>query len=292
MLKIEQGPHANVHNVYFEKVRAKWKQRIFFCSDIHWDSKKCRRDMLKKHFEHCKANDIPIFIFGDMFDLMQGRNDRRSNKGALRGEFNSTAHFTAIAKQAVEWFKPYAHLIQLIGDGNHETAVLRNNEFDFIDLFIILIKMETGHDIKRGYYKGYLRFLFNEDKRGKGKAWLKTLRYHHGAGGGGPVTKGVIQAQRRQVYLEGVDIVMQGHIHESWETEIPSEYLNKQGQIKQRVTKHIQLPSYKQDITGHSGWAVEKDFAPQPVGGKEIVFYQQNKEIHTQTLRAGDGIFF
>ena len=69
MLKIEQGPHANVHNVYFEKVKGKWKQRIFFCSDIHWDSKKCRRDMLKKHFDHCKANDIPIFIFGDMLDF-------------------------------------------------------------------------------------------------------------------------------------------------------------------------------------------------------------------------------
>ncbi len=42
------------------------------------------------------------------------------------------------------------------------------------------------------------------------------MAYHHGYGGGGPVTKDVIQTNRRAVYLPDANIVISGHTHDRW----------------------------------------------------------------------------
>jgi predicted phosphodiesterase len=40
------------------------------------------------------------------------------------------------------------------------------------------------------------------------------IHYFHGSGGGGPVTRGVIQNQRKMADIEGADCIWMGHVHE------------------------------------------------------------------------------
>ena len=93
---------------------------IAMLSDLHWDNPKCDRDLLKRHLDYCLAKSIPIMLNGDTFCLMQGRGDRRSSKDDILPEHNNARYLDSIVETAVEWFSPYAHLITVVGYGNHE----------------------------------------------------------------------------------------------------------------------------------------------------------------------------
>lgn len=94
--------------------------QVAFLSDLHWDNPKAYLTLLKKHCDYCLENNIPIFLNGDTFCLMQGKGDRRGNKSDIRPEHNNAFYFDSIVDTSVEWFKPYAHLIFGVGYGNHE----------------------------------------------------------------------------------------------------------------------------------------------------------------------------
>ncbi len=87
---------------------------VAMLSDIHWDNPHCDRDLLKKHLDFCKENNIPVIINGDFFCLMQGRGDNRRNKSDIRQEHNNARYLDSIVETAVEWFEPYADIIKVI----------------------------------------------------------------------------------------------------------------------------------------------------------------------------------
>ena len=108
------------------------KNKIAMLSDIHWDNPKCDWKLLKKHLDYCVSENIPIMFNGDFFCLMQGKGDRRGNKSDIRPEHNNAKYLDSIVETAVEWFSPYAHLMTVVGYGNHEcyrpdTEVLTSN---------------------------------------------------------------------------------------------------------------------------------------------------------------------
>ena len=92
----------NVHSI----VLTRNENRLALLSDLHWDNPKCDRKMLKAHLDYCKENDIPIFINGDFFCLMQGRGDNRRNKSDIRPEHNNFRYLDSIVETAVEWWTP------------------------------------------------------------------------------------------------------------------------------------------------------------------------------------------
>ena len=51
----------------------KKNNKIAILSDLHWDNPHCNRDLLKAHLDYCLKEDIPVFINGDFFCLMQGK---------------------------------------------------------------------------------------------------------------------------------------------------------------------------------------------------------------------------
>jgi hypothetical protein len=46
------------------------------------------------------------------------------------------------------------------------------------------------------------------------------IKYFHGSGGGGPVTKGTIQFNRMSTMVEGADLIWMGHVHEDHELDL------------------------------------------------------------------------
>ena len=261
-VKLEQK--HKVLDARFEVSGVDWKTSVLMSSDHHYDSVDCDRKMVKRHFDICKENDLPILIFGDFFDAMQGKSDKRSSKGALDPQLLRTSYINALVDQATEFLAPYADNIIAWSPGNHETAIQKYAEVDLIELTADRIQGETGVEIPQMPYAGWIFF------RGyKGNRLADTIRmaYKHGSGGGGPVTKGTIQASRRANYLPDANIVVSGHIHESWTMEFNRERITTRGELFQDTQWHICLPSYK-DEYGESGngWWHETGKSPRPKG--------------------------
>ena len=188
------------------------KVKIAMLSDIHWDNPKCDWNQLKKDLDYCKAKDIAVMINGDMFCLMQGKGDRRANKSDIRPEHNNAKYLDSIVETAVEWWSPYAHILTVIGYGNHETAIIKWQETDILQRFVDLLNYKNGSNVYTGGYGGWLivRQHISENINTSFK-----IKYFHGSGGGGVVTKGALNLTRALEMYEDFDVFTMGHIHEN-----------------------------------------------------------------------------
>jgi hypothetical protein len=95
----------------------------------------------------------------------------------------------------------------------------------------------------------------------------KNLFFHHGAGGGGPVTKGVIRSNRQAVWLPDADVVVGGHVHEEWTITQARMRLLSSGRVSYDEQLHICLPTFKQEMDLFGGFHTERGRPPKPIGG-------------------------
>jgi len=107
---------------------------------------------------------------------------------------------------------------------------------------------------------GYWGFVKISAELG-GKIAQFTLNYHHGYGGGGEVTRGLIDNNRTRGQYEA-DVYVSGHIHRRNMEENIMTRLSRN-----TIVRHKQLflrcPSYKDET---DGWHAEKGRAARPLG--------------------------
>ena len=253
------------NNVHIIKTTAK-SIKALLISDCHWDNPHCDRDLLKAHMDQAVKGKHDIFINGDLFCLMQGKYDGRRSKSEIRPEHNNSRYLDSVINTAVEWFKPYAHHIKVIGYGNHETSILRHCETDVIERFVTLRNNATESSIEVGGYGGWVIW---QHYRGKTSATSFKMKYFHGSGGGGPVTKGAINFNRMMTAVEGADAIWMGHVHESTEITYTLERVNTCNMVQLRDVLMVRTPSYKEEYDGgRKGWHVERGAPPKPLGGR------------------------
>lgn len=260
----------NVHTI----VLSKDENRLALLSDVHWDNPKCDRKMLKAHLEYCKENQIPIFINGDFFCLMMGKYDPRRNKQDILPEHNKVNYLDAVIETAVEWWSPYAHLLTVIGYGNHETAIIKNLETDPLQRFVDLLNYTNKTNVQTGGYGGWLVLKYSYYET---TILSKNLKYFHGSSGGGIVTRGAINLTRALEIYENMDIFVMGHIHEnSCRNDVrDSINYNTGKRIYEIEQKQIHLAitgTYKEEYQdGAFGWHVERGAPVKPVGGRILL---------------------
>ena len=125
-------------------------------------------------------------------------------------------------------------------------------------------------------------FQFHKTKRTS-----RRLKYHHGAGGDAPVTKGTIQTNRQAVYLPDADIVVNGHSHNAYVLPLARERLNDKGVVTRDLCYFIRTPGYKDDYgDGSGGFAIETWKPPKPLGSVWIRFYLNKHQIETEVIPA------
>jgi Icc-related predicted phosphoesterase len=258
--------HAgNVHEIVHEGFNFK----LAMLSDLHWDNPKCDWNTLKRHLDYCLANDIKIFINGDMFCLMQGQGDRRKNKSDIRPEHNNSHYLDSIVNTAVEWFSPYAEILTVIGYGNHETAIIKWQETDILRRFVDLLNMKNGTSVQVGGYGGWLIIT---QWLSKTMQTTTKIKYFHGSGGGGIVTKGAINLTRALEMYEDFDVFTMGHIHENACRDDVRDSLahNKNGYKNKQKNVHLMITgAYKEEYgDGSKGWHVERGAPVKPIGGR------------------------
>ena len=259
--------HAkNIHEIQLEGKNAK----VAMLSDIHWDNPKCDWNLLKKDLDYCVSKNIPIMINGDFFCLMQGKGDRRGNKSDIRPEHNNAKYLDSVVETAVEWWSPYAHLLTVIGYGNHCTSIIKWQETDVLQRFVDLLNYKCNSNVYTGGYGGWL--AINCAIHGTAKSTTK-VKYFHGSGGGGVVTKGALNLTRALEMYEGFDVFSMGHIHEnSCRNDVRDTIESTPKTGYRNVLKDIHLMitgTYKEEYEdGSKGWHVERGAPPKPTGGR------------------------
>lgn len=248
--------------------------RIGMFSDIHWDNPKCDWNLLKHDLDYCLKNNIPIMFNGDTFCLMQGAYDPRKMKGDIRPEHNNARYFDSIIETAVDFFLPYANLMTIVGYGNHETSIIKRQETDVIQRFVTLLNYKAGSNVMTGGYGGWL--IVTQLLKAKSNITQATkIKYFHGSGGGGLVTKGALNLTRAMEMYEGYDVFTMGHIHENSARNDVRDSINFHPN-KGYYFNHKQIHSmitgtYKEEyINGLYGWHVERGAPMKPVGGRVL----------------------
>ena len=256
---------SNVHELQIEGKETK----IAMLSDLHWDNPKCDRDLLKKHLDYCKEHNIPVMVNGDFFCLMQGRGDNRRNKSDIRPEHNNSKYLDSIVTTAVEWFEPYADILTVIGYGNHETGIIKWQETDILQRFVDLLNLKCNSNVQTGGYGGWLIVKMIENT----KIFSTRIKYFHGSGGGGVVTKGALNLTRALELYEGCDVYTMGHIHENSARNDVRDTLNhnayKGYHVKHKPIHLMITGTYKEEYQeGAKGWHVERGAPIKPTGGR------------------------
>lgn len=261
----------NVHRIACELTSVRDEQWLLLQSDVHWDNPHCDRVMLEKHWKQAKERGAPILDNGDFFCAMQGKWDKRANKNDLRPEHQTATYLDALVSTAADAMHSYRDLFTLRGRGNHEQSIRKIHETDLTERLVERLKMR-GSTADVGGYSGFvvLEVTHNQTRRAAFK-----LHYHHGHGGGGPVTRGVIQTNRMAVILADADLSWQGHCHDSYQLPIARVKLNQDNTaIVHTRQVHLRTPGYKEEYgDGYDGWHVERGAPPKPVGAAWLRIY-------------------
>jgi hypothetical protein len=262
----------NLHTLELDKE----ENRLALLSDLHWDNPKCDRVMLKRHLDYCLKEQIPVFINGDFFCLMQGKGDKRGNKSDILPEHNNARYLDSVVDTAVEWWSPYASILTVIGYGNHETGIIKYQETDLLQRFVDLMNYKNKSNISTGGYGGWIVLKYTMRSN---TLMTKNLKYFHGSGGGGIVTKGAINLTRALETYENMDIFVMGHIHEnSSRNDVRDSLTYNQGRrVYELEQKQIHLAitgTYKEEyVDGFGGWHVERGAPVKPLGGRILTLH-------------------
>ena len=258
------------------KSRSENPSKILLIGDAHWDNPKCDRELLQHHLDEASAINAPVLIGGDFFCAMQGKWDKRANKNDILPEHQTGSYLDALVATAAEWLEPYKSIIRLICRGNHETAILSHHETDLTERLVQSLK-DRGGICEAGGYAGWVKFQLSRGGEGKTKAQacgVFNLHYHHGFGGGGPVTMGKIDFNRYAMQVE-YDILWAQHVHNTEIFDTRMAVLNQSHNVEHKARWHVRTPTYKEEYQdGFGGFHVEKGRGPRPLGGVWLEFYK------------------
>jgi len=237
-------------------------RRILLLADVHWDSAHCQWDLLKATLEEAKQEGAPILVAGDFFDAMGGKWDPRASHEALRDIHRGGNYLDLLVNTAADWLRPYAGNLALMSYGNHETSIRKRHEVDLLQRLCHELRGH-GSPVECGPYWGFVVMSGVFCPNSKHRETL-TLHYHHGFGGGGEITRGLIdQSRTRGQYM--ADVYFSGHIHRRNQDENIITTVSSRGMVEQRRQLFLRASSWKDE--SHDGWHVQQGRAARPIGG-------------------------
>tara|TARA_R100000995_G_scaffold84646_2_gene64070 strand:- start:100 stop:960 length:861 start_codon:yes stop_codon:yes gene_type:complete len=252
-----------------------WEQWFLLSSDRHHDNSHCDHDLELRHLEQAKERRAGIIDVGDMHDAMASKDDKRQNRDAMRDEYNVESYFDELVTRAADFYEPYAHNFIMISEGNHETAVRKKWGTNLTERTVREMNRRTNSRVVNGGYGGWCNFVIARH----GSKHRFRMKFYHGSGGGGPVTRGVIQTNRMAVYLPDADIIVSGHTHDSWVVPVCRERISDAGETYIDEQMHIRTATYKDEYgDGTEGWHIERGGPPKPLGGWWLRFYARSKD--------------
>ena len=245
------------------RVDIKNGQEFLFISDVHYDSTKCDRELLTKHLDEARKRGAKVFVFGDWFDLMQGKYDPRGNYSDLRPEYKSITYLDDVIEDSAKYLQEYKHQIVFIGRGNHETNIEKRLHTSPLDRLAALHNQNGGNVTIAGY-SGWIQFYIVSGGNTKAQS---NVHFHHGYGGNAPRSKGVLGVDIDQMQFPDASLIVRGHTHQKWHVPVVVDRISDRGNAYQQRVHHLRTGSYKKLGDRFAGWAVEKNFNTPTLGG-------------------------
>lgn len=275
--------HArNVHEIRIDQDKV-IKQNLLLISDVHFDNPHCNRKLLKKHLDEAVQLNAPIVVVGDLFCLMQGTADSRKGRGKhhIRPEHDVPNYFDAVVETAVEWWQPYAKHLVLVGQGNHESAILKHNDIDVLERFACQLRAKGGIT-QAGGYGGWLKMSL----KCYGHHRANTIYYHHGYGGGSATTRATQQFARFQ-QMARADIYISGHTHFKESFPLRIAELTRHHRERTIDLHCLRLGTYKDEFAGAEGrgYHIEKGRTPRSLGGYWMEFNVSAQKEFSRSVR-------
>jgi len=275
----------NVHRITIPYNKKSSEFYFLLSSDHHWDNPDSDRAMILRHLKEAKERNAAVFMIGDFYCAMQGKYDKRSDKSKIREEHKTGKYLDSLVETGADWLRPFAEQIKIIGLGNHETSIQNRHETNIIERLVERLNIGNKQKVYMGGYGGYIRLNFVHSAGGN--RFPLNIKYYHGSGGGGPVTKGVIQSQRQAVFTPDADIVISGHVHEQYTICHMQERLNDSGKIVLKEQWHVRMPTYKDEYKdGYGGWHIETGKPPKPIGAWWLKVSVNGSGLQYDFLRA------
>lgn len=260
--------HPNVHRIVMD-FKKKKTYKFLLMSDIHWDNPDCDRKLLEKHLQYARDNDAKVLVNGDFFCLMQGKGDPRRSKDKVLPEHNNGKYLDSIVQTAVEYWDKWKDVLIWVGYGNHETGIIKHQETDILQRFVDMHNHINKPEIplELGGYTSWV--ILNAEYDTVRKPFV--IHAFHGSGGGGAVTKGTIQHQRKMADVENADAIWMGHVHELYTMTQSKTALDNFLKPYNRDVWHFRTGTYKDEYKdGHHGWHVERGAPAKPLGCVEL----------------------
>jgi len=165
-------------------------------------------DAIAAELKEAHTNGDRINVNGDVFDCILPKDHKRFNPDVLHPHLQGRRDvLDAALEMAVDIYGPYADQIDVVGIGNHESAVEKYHSTDMIARFIRHLNRKGGK-VKYGGYGGFIDYRMKRKNHGV----RLVIYYHHGGGGSAPVTKGMIDFNRKGTWVDS-DVVWLGHKH-------------------------------------------------------------------------------
>lgn len=247
------------HNEMVTEIRSIDDIKLLLASDLHLDHPKTDQRRVFAVFDEAASQGAKILLNGDTLCVMQGRNDKRSSKSSIRPEHLNVDYFGGLVDEIAGKLVKYAPHIIYMGDGNHETAVLKNNEIDITRLLVDKINLLAGTNIVRGGYHGFIQVVLHRENNTNIRR--HTIYHHHGKYGG-EVTKGVLGVNRHAVVVPDADTIWTGHTHTGWLVMQPRMVLLGNHKVVTQLQYHVKTGTAKEDFIQPGGWTVERIAAP------------------------------
>jgi len=260
-------------------------------SDLHIGAAGNDYQRIESELAAAKKAGDRILINGDVFDLILPKDHKRFNLSVLHKRIRRVDILNACLEWAEEIFAPYADLIDMIGLGNHETAAEVHHSVDMVAMLIDRLsvhKKNKEHVIHYGGYTGFVDYRFrrkNSSNASRGSRRY-VIYYHHGSGGDAPVTKGMIDFNRKHWVRS--DLLWMGHKHNKIGAVIrtmrcPLEgdqpVMEEQRQVFTGAYYHTYQGQTQASVKQHgrqSNYAADKGLAPQGMGGARVVVRMLN----------------
>lgn len=246
------------------KVPDNFHKCILWTADNHRDNRKNNSKLEDHHLSRAILEDWGIINLGDLHCAMQGKDDPRSSKPDLHPDLKSRAYWDRLTDFMVAEYGHVADrwIAQLYG--NHEMAIINNNELDLIQRFAACMNTQHSGIIETLGYSGFIKI---SAKVGGGSRVSKTYYGTHGHVAGGKSTQGVSALMRQNLNIDGIDGILCGHTHNSYHVWYVKEYLNQRGIICERNVDLIQIPTYKAGMDkARLSWEAQRGIGAKPMG--------------------------
>jgi len=254
-------------------------------SDLHFGAPNVDYGRMLEDLEAARQQGDRILLDGDIFDMILPGDIKRYVPEALATPLQGRSNIVNIIVQyAAEFLKPYATQIDMIATGNHEESVMKYHHVDPVQSLVHELNKNPGADVHYGGICGFVDYQVKAPtaQERSGTRWRYLIYYHHGAGGAALVTKGMIEFNRMETWLD-CDLIWIGHKHNRiLDATTKRVTLSAAGRIIERPFRAVMTGGYF--TTGEDtseaymageprkvNYAEWKNLPPQDTGGCRVI---------------------